>query len=87
MSVCDMCAHFGRRQEKQCAFSGNCIVNTYNLRDTGTLKAFIDEKPEDAVVQEEPVSAIENNVVDMDFNPFQRGNGCLLVDIAKSHTR
>lgn len=80
MSVCDMCAHYGKNQEKPCTFSGHCIVNTYNLHGTGTLEAFVNPKVEE-VVEEAPVETTEEVVVNPNFNPFQRGNGCMLTDI------
>ena len=82
MSVCDMCAHFGKNQEKQCTFAGNCIVNTYNLRGTGSLESFMNPKVEE-VVEEEAVAAVEEVVAEASFNPFQRGNGCMLADVVK----
>lgn len=86
MSVCDMCAHCAVHQDKKCAFSGNCIVNTYNLHGTGTLDAFINPKVEE-VVAEKPVEVVEESVVDANFNPFQRGNGCMLADVVKVRSR
>lgn len=78
MSVCDMCAHFGKNHKKQCTFSGNCIVNTYNLHGTGSLDSFMNPKVEDVVVEEEAVAT------ETYFNPFQRGNGCMLADMLKT---
>ena len=83
MSVCDMCAHFGKNQDKQCSFSGNCIVNTYNLRGTGSLESFM--KPsEEIVAVEEAAVEVEDVVAEVVFNPFQRGNGCMLADTVKT---
>ncbi|MBQ2016910.1 MAG: hypothetical protein II208_00075 [Alphaproteobacteria bacterium] len=82
-SVCDMCAHCGAHQDRNCTFKGNCIVNTYNLHGTGTLEAFINPQVEEVVV-EEPVAVVEEVAVDPNFNPFQRGNGCMLADLVKT---
>ncbi len=85
MSVCDMCAHFGKNHKKQCTFSGNCIVNTYNLHGTGSLDSFMNPKVEDVVVEEEAVAEVEEAVAtETYFNPFQRGNGCMLADMLKT---
>ena len=54
MSVCDMCAFCNIHQDRKCTFSGNCIVNTYNLHGTGTLDSFVNPKVE-AVAEEAPV--------------------------------
>lgn len=81
MSVCDMCAHLGREQNRPCTFSGTCVANTYNLRGTGTLESFMQESDiepidvESATLVAEPVE-ITNTTIE--FNPFQRGNGCML---------
>ena len=83
MSVCDMCAFCNIHQDRKCTFSGNCIVNTYNLRGTGTLEAFVNPKVE-AVAEEAPVVEKEEIVIDPNFNPFQRGNGCMLSDLVKT---
>lgn len=83
MLVCDLCPHCGTHQDKKCTFSGNCIVNTYNLHGTGTLEAFMNPKVEEVV--EEPVAAevVEEVVVNPNFNPFQRGNGCMMADMTQ----
>lgn len=77
MSFCDMCAHFGKNQHKQCTFTGNCIVETYNLRGTDIVDNFINQKVGEVV--DAPVVA-----ADASFNPFQRGNGCMLADTVKT---
>ncbi len=79
MSVCDMCAHCGVHQDRKCTFSGKCIVNTYNLHGTGSLDAFMNPKVEETpeVVVADVVETVSN------FNPFQRGNGCMLADSVK----
>ena len=83
MMFCDMCAHFGKNQKKQCTFSGNCIVESYNLRGTDVIENFINPKVEEVV--EAPVATVDGKVVvDAGFNPFQRGNGCMLADVVKT---
>ncbi len=84
MSVCDMCAFCNIHQkDRKCTFSGICIVNTYNLHGTGTLEAFVNPKVEE-VAEEATVEAKEEIVVDPNFNPFQRGNGCMLSELVKT---
>lgn len=95
-SVCDMCAHFGRIQDAQCAFSSTCVVSTYNLREMGGLDRFLNSNAaEPAAVVETPVAEVKDSAETAIFNPFQRGNGCMLAeamsdaviaDLAK-HTR
>ena len=82
--VCDMCAHLGKEADKPCTFSGNCIVNTYNLHGMGSFEKFMtpvsqEVKAEEVVTEEIAPAAVA-------FNPFQRGNGCLLEDM-NVHTR
>lgn len=83
-SVCDMCAHLGKEGSKPCTFSGNCIVNTYNLHGAGLYNKFMAPKVEEVTPEE--VVAEEITPVTVNFNPFQRGNGCLLEDV-NVHTR
>lgn len=86
MSVCDMCTFCNiheKNKDRKCTFSGNCIVNTYNLHGTGTLDSFVNPKVE-AVAEEAPVVEKEEIVIDPNFNPFQRGNGCMLSDLVKT---
>jgi hypothetical protein len=79
-----MCAHLGKEAGKPCTFSGNCIVNTYNLHGMGSFEKFMtpvsQEVKAEEIVTEEIVPAV------VAFNPFQRGNGCLLEDM-NVHTR
>ncbi len=82
MSVCDICAHCDKLQGRKCTFSGNCVVNTYNLRGNGTLEAFINPKTEEFYTEE--AVAADDVVIDSNFNPFQRGNGCMLADLIKT---
>ncbi len=88
-SVCDMCAHLGKEGGKPCTFSGNCIVNTYNLHGTGSLERFIAPVTEEitpAEVVVEDIAPAEVTPTEVAFNPFQRGNGCLLENM-NVHTR
>lgn len=62
------CAHLDNKG--QCTFSGVCIVKKYNLNDLASLNEVLGVKK--AVKKEEKT---ESDIV---FNPFQRGNGCML---------
>lgn len=53
-----------------CTYGGVCIVKQYNLNDMTSLNSVLKMEP---VVAEVPV--VEEKSV---FNPFQRGNGCML---------
>ena len=43
----------------------------------------IDEAVEEGATEEEAVAA-DDVVIDSNFNPFQRGNGCMLADLIKT---
>ena len=84
MAICmgEYCAHMDENSGK-CTFSGNCIVRRYNLGNFATVTA----AKESEVSAVETVSGAEPCV----FNPFQRGNGCMLAgythDEIWAHTR
>lgn len=73
-----------------CSFSGNCIVKKYNLVGMENVNNFI--RPAEPVVEvteevvEEPIKTI---VVEPQagFNPFQRGNGCMLAEMVGEKVR
>ena len=75
------CAHMDEKSGK-CTFSGVCIVKQYKLNDTTTLDSVLNVKPENVV------ESVQDKVA---FNPFQRGNGCMLAgytyDEIWAHTR
>lgn len=84
MSVCDMCAHLGHEQDRPCTFSGACVANTYNVRGTGTLEAFLNESTNEPIDIESATLAtapIETETFDIEFNQFQRGNGWMISDL------
>ena len=86
-SVCDMCAHLGKAEGKACTFSGNCIVNTYNLHGASSFEKFMAPVAEEVVTEEAAVKvATVAEKAQSVFNPFQRGNGCLL-EMVSQHTR
>lgn len=87
--VCDMCAHLGKEAGKPCTFSGNCIVNTYNLHGMGSFEKFMTPVSQEVEAEEvvtEEIAPAEVAPAAVAFNPFQRGNGCLLEDM-NVHTR
>ena len=64
-----------------CSFNGECIVKEYNLAEMNTVNKFlcrttireeIEDKPEAIAISTIKV------VPQAGFNPFQRGNGCML---------
>lgn len=77
---CNNCAHRGEKAG-ECTFGGTCVIRSLNLhRDpyaTSAVKVAATPAPQ---AKEEPV-----------FNPFQRGNGCLLAGYTHeeifTHTR
>ncbi len=75
------CAHMDEKSGK-CTFGGTCIVKQYNLNDMTSLNSVLGVTPTETT---EPV------VAQAPFNPFQRGNGCMLAgythDEIWSHTR
>lgn len=83
MSTCMgmQCAHLDKKG--QCTFSGVCIVKKYNLNDLASLNEVLGVKKE----------AVKPEVKDAEvvFNPFQRGNGCMLAGYTReeifAHTR
>ena len=70
MSTCMgmQCAHLDKKG--QCTFSGVCIVKKYKLNDSASLNEVLGIK--------KPVKKEETAETDVVFNPFQRGNGCML---------
>ncbi len=80
------CAHMDEKSGK-CTFSGVCIVKQYNLNDLSSLNRVLNVKTENVV---EPAVA-ESVAETVAFNPFQRGNGCMLAgythDEIWSHVR
>ena len=87
MSTCNSmrCAYFDGKSGK-CNFHGHCIIKDYNLGKDTILKIVPAEAKLGVVAETAPV--IDENVV---FNPFQRGNGCMLAGVAREeilkHTR
>lgn len=79
------CAHMDECSGK-CTFSGMCIVRRYNLDNMASLKAALGTSP----VESETDLKSEMGQ-DVAFNPFQRGNGCMLAgythDEIWAHTR
>ncbi len=71
------CAHMDEKSGK-CTFSGNCIVRQYNLNDMAPLGVA-------------PATRVDVSRDTVAFNPFQRGNGCMLAgytyDEIWAHTR
>ncbi|MBQ2859317.1 MAG: hypothetical protein IJE82_03060 [Alphaproteobacteria bacterium] len=63
------CAHLDEKSGK-CTYGGVCIVKQYNLNDMTSLNSVLK-----AEVSIEKPEQVEKESV---FNPFQRGNGCML---------
>ena len=84
MSVCNTCPHLGNGQDHPCTFPGACVANTYDVRGTGTLKAFLNESTNEPIDIESATLAtapIETETFDIEFNQFQRGNGWMISDL------
>lgn len=66
------CTHMDEKSGK-CTFTGTCIVKQYNLNDPESLNMFLNPtaKPASQMPKENKA-----------FNPFQRGNGCMLAGYA-----
>ncbi len=68
-----------------CSFSGNCIVKKYNLVGMQNVKNFLhsDAPQVEEPTTEEVAEPINTIVVtpQAGFNPFQRGNGCMLSEL------
>ena len=86
MATCmgNLCPHLDDKSGK-CTFSGTCMVKKYNLSDEAIISFLQKSAPN--VVAAAPVVA-ESEIV---FNPFQRGNGCMLAGYTReeifAHTR
>ena len=65
------CAHMDEKSGK-CTFSGVCVVKQYSLANMTSLNSVLKVEP---AVETEVVEPVEEKNV---FNPFQRGNGCML---------
>ena len=63
------CSHLDEKSGK-CTYGGVCIVKQYNLNDMTSLNSVLK-----ADVSIEKPEQVEKEYV---FNPFQRGNGCML---------
>ncbi|MBO5946764.1 MAG: hypothetical protein J6Q44_01305 [Alphaproteobacteria bacterium] len=67
------CGHLDEKSGK-CVYGGVCIVKQYNLNDMASLNSVLKTKLVVETPVVEPEQAEEKSV----FNPFQRGNGCML---------
>lgn len=83
MSYCANCSNKDQKTGK-CAYSGNCIIKKLNL-DPKYVPDFI------ASATKKIVEDIKKEASVAEFNPFQRGNGCVLPVVpankAYVHTR
>ncbi len=70
-----------------CSFKGDCIVKKYNLAEMNTVNKFLRrttaQENAEKLMKTAALSTIKV-VPQADFNPFQRGNGCMLAEMSDS---